>query len=399
MNWIVTELFYPDEVSTALIMTEIAEEIAKSGDTSVICGPVGYEKSYKTQHGYLNNKIKINRVSIATLNKNKLLSRVLRLLLLSIKMSYKVLISVKKDDHVIIVTNPAFLILAVSLIKKFKKFKLSILVHDVFPENLVPGNILSDKSWKYRMLKSVYNSAYRNADNLIVLGNDMKELMIRKLQVRVPKITVITNWADEDIFPLVNFNKSEYLGIDVSGKVVICFAGNLGRLQGLPEFLTAFKKADNENIILVLIGDGALKNEIEIFIEKEKLKNVILLGAKSRAEQNLFLNACDIGLITLKNGMKGLGVPSKTYNIMASGKALLYIGDKNSEVDEYINKYACGWSFCNNEQRELIIFLRSLKLDMKRVLTIKGENAHKAASDFFLKKSVLYKFRNIEPIF
>jgi glycosyltransferase involved in cell wall biosynthesis len=395
MNWIVTELFYPDEISTALIMTEIAEEIAKSGEVSVICGPVGYEKSYTAQQKALSNNIKISRVTIAALNKNKLLSRILRLLFLSVKMSYRVLISVKKNDHVIIVTNPAFLILVVSFIKKFRKFKLSILVHDVFPENLVPANILSDKSLKYKMLKGIYDNAYRKADKLIVLGNDMKALMIKKLVHKIPSIDVVTNWADEDIYPLESFNKSAYLGIDVSAKVVIGFAGNIGRLQALPEFLDAFKSAGNENIVLVLVGDGALKNEVTNFIEKAELKNVVLPGSKPRAEQNLFLNACDIGLITLKKGMRGLGVPSKTYNIMAAGKPLLYIGDKNSEVDEYIKEYACGWSFYCDERTELINFLSALRPDNKDMLNIKGQNANKTVSRFFKKKDVLHKFKNL----
>jgi glycosyltransferase involved in cell wall biosynthesis len=395
MNWIVTELFYPDEISTALIMTEIAEEIAKSGEVSVICGPVGYEKSYTAQQKALSNNIKISRVTIAALNKNKLLSRILRLLFLSVKMSYRVLISVKKNDHVIIVTNPAFLILVVSFIKKFRKFKLSILVHDVFPENLVPANILSDKSLKYKMLKGIYDNAYRKADKLIVLGNDMKALMIKKLVHKIPSIDVVTNWADEDIYPLESFNKSAYLGIDVSAKVVIGFAGNIGRLQALPEFLDAFKSAGNENIVLVLVGDGALKNEVTNFIEKAELKNVVLPGSKPRAEQNLFLNACDIGLITLKKGMRGLGVPSKTYNIMAAGKPLLYIGDKNSEVDEYIKEYACGWSFYCDERTELINFLSALRPDNKDMLNIKGQNANKTVCRFFKKKDVLHKFKNL----
>ena len=395
MIWIVTELFFPDEVSTGFIMTEIAEEIAKSGEVNVICGPSGYEKTYKTQPKALNSNITITRVHIAALNKNKLASRMLRLLLLSFKMSYRVIRTVKKDDHVVLVTNPAFLILLLSIIKLFKSFKLTILIHDVFPENLVPSDILKNNSWKYKVLKFIFDSAYRKADNLIVIGKDMKDLMINKLKYRIPIIEVITNWASPDVYPLERFNKSEYLGMDIAGKVVIGFAGNLGRLQGIPEFLKAFKDASNNNIILVFTGDGALKNQIETIIKFEKIKNVILLGPRPRIEQNLFLNACDIGLITLKAGMKGLGVPSKTYNLMTAGKALLYIGDKQSEVDAYIKNYSCGWSFCNNERIELIEFLSNLSFEMMPEISKAGKNGYKAAVEFYGKEKVLNKFQNI----
>ncbi|MNT15736.1 Glycosyl transferases group 1 [compost metagenome] len=64
----------------------------------------------------------------------------------------------------------------------------------------------------------------------------------------------------------MNFDKSDYLNKDVDDKIVIGFAGNLGRVQGIIEFVTIFKKAENPNLILTIIGDGALKNEISDLI-------------------------------------------------------------------------------------------------------------------------------------
>src|SRR5688572_28801765 len=213
MKWIVTELFHPDEVSTALIMTEIAEELAKTEEVNIICGPSGYEKTYRTQEKMLNQRIKTHRVNILSLNKNKLTSRVFRLLVLSIKMTYQVVSKVRKNDEVLLVTNPAFLILALSVVKRFKGFRLAILIHDIFPENLVPGKMINTNSWKYKLLKRIYDSAYRKADQLIVLGNDMEQFMVDKLKGRAPKMRVITNWSDEDIYPFEQFNISEYIGM------------------------------------------------------------------------------------------------------------------------------------------------------------------------------------------
>ena len=41
--------------------------------------------------------------------------------------------------------------------------------------------------------------------------------------------------------------------------------------------------------------------------------------------------------------MYGLGVPSKSYNIMASGKPMLFIGDRQSEIALCIEEYSLGW--------------------------------------------------------
>lgn len=391
MVWIISELFYPDEVSTAQILTDVAKKIAKDEKVAVLAGPIGYEKSYHTNNIELDDNIKIHRVSLPGFDKNNLIERVLKLLLLTIKMSFFILFNVKKGDRVIQVTNPIFLVLITSLIKRLKGFKLEILVHDVYPENLVPAGLVKKNSLKFKVISKFFNDSFKQADRLIVLGEDMKQLMSSKTNNKVKRIDIIPNWADEDIQPIANFDRSDYLNKDLRDKIVIGFAGNLGRVQGIVEFVTILKKSKNPNLILTIIGDGALKNEISDLILKEKITNVYLLGSRPRNEQLKFLNSCDIGLITLKKGMKGLGVPSKTYNLMASGKPILYIGDVDSEIDNYIKKYNCGWSFEWNEE-ELIVFLNKLTVDDKVELVNKGLNSFNICKDLFLKDIVLNKF-------
>lgn len=388
MNWIISELFHPDEVSTAQIMTDIAMHKVIDEQVSVICGPNGYENSYTSQKK-LDERIKIYRIELPKLNKNKLFQRVFRLLLLSIKMSWVILVKIKKSDSVFLTTNPTFLIISASIIKKIKCFNLEILVHDVFPENLVPAGLIKKDSFKFRLLGKIYNSSYRKADRIIVLGEDMKELIKHKIEPKTVRIDVIPNWYDDDICPMHGFNISEYLGIDVKDKVIIGFAGNLGRVQGILEFVDLVRRSENKNIALVIIGDGALKSALTDKIEN--LQNVYYLGPKGRREQNSFLNACQIGLVTLINGMKGLGVPSKTYNLMAAEKPLLYIGDQYSEIDNYVRNFDCGWSFAWENEVEILSFLKNLSLEALPVIFEKGLNS-RIASENFKKVIVLNLF-------
>ncbi len=394
VNWILTELFFPDEVSTALIMTEIAKKKLDYGDVSIICGPAGYEKTYSNQNLSLDERIRIHRVNIPNLDKNKLLSRILRLSILSFKMFFLSFTKIKKGDNVLLVTNPAFLIILVALIKQVKNFNLTILVHDVYPENLVPAGITTYDSAKYKVLNSLYNFSYRRANKLIVLGEDMRELLQKKISgngVVFPSIEVITNWANPDIKP-VEINKSEYYSLNLENKVVLGFCGNLGRLQGIIEFVLLFAKADNPNLSLILVGDGALKNDLAVMINEKKLDNIHLVGSRSRKEEINFLNACDIGLITLKEGMKGLGVPSKTYNLMAVGKPIFYVGDRESEIDRYIDTFDCGWSFDWSRAHDVVDYLRSISAESLPVINEKGKHSLNALKENFTKEKILSKF-------
>ena len=120
------------------------------------------------------------------------------------------------------------------------------------------------------------------------------------------------------------------------------------------------------------------------------------MGSKPRSEQNEFLNACDIGLITLSSGMKGIGVPSKTYNIMAAGKPILYIGDKDSEVDCYINKYRNGWSYDWSDSESLITLLRELKFENRKEIAETGSQSLERLRNDFSKESVLNLFDELK---
>jgi glycosyltransferase involved in cell wall biosynthesis len=380
LNWIISELFFPDEVSTAKILTEIALKKIESGQLNVICGPIGYEESYQIQDKILDKRIKLYRISLPTLNKNKIFQRILKLALLTIKMSWSILVRVKKDDNVLISTNPTFLIFTTAVIKKIRRFNLEILVHDVFPENIVAVGIFNKNSLKYKFINKLFNWSYKSADRIIVLGEDMKALLSKKTSPKAIRIDVIPNWSDSEIYPINDFNMSEYLGIDVGGKIVLGFAGNLGRVQGLLEFIDLYISSENPNVVMIIIGDGALKLAIEDKIKN--LSNVFYLGPKGRHEQNCFLNACHIGLVTLNGGMKGLGVPSKTYNLMAAARPLLYIGDKNSEIDNYVRIFECGWSYSWENQNEIISFLKSLSLEVLPQILEKGSKSEMASVNF-----------------
>lgn len=266
--------------------------------------------------------------------------------------------------------------MTIPFLKKIKAFKLELLVHDVFPENLVPIGLLKKDSYLYNLLLIVFNYCYGMVDRIIVIGQDMRDLIIEKTGQNKIKIDTITNWHDDDICRIQDFDIKKYVDVDYGEKVVLSFAGNLGRVQGIIEFIELFKIAENNNLILIIIGDGAMRDLILKKINYENLSNIYYLGSKPRNEQNLFLNACNIGVVTLAKGMKGLGVPSKAYNIMAAGKPLLYIGDKQSEVDNYICNNDCGWSYSWEEDLKIINFIRELSLDRLSEINQKGERSY-----------------------
>lgn len=392
--WIVSQLFYPNETSTAFVMTKIAEQILDIGEVNVICGSASYQSEALSNASQIDERIHINRVKSPSWNKNNLFLRFVSFIILTIGLSWKILFKVKKEDTLILVTNPPTLIILVAFIKKIKGFRMFIILQDIFPENLAVTGIINRNSYGYKVLLKLFNSCYNEADHLIACGSDMKDIFSSKVKSSMP-ISVITNWADhEDVYPQ-SIDKNKYFDSDFSNKIVIEFAGNIGRVQGLERFMEMFLRVNHPLLAFVIIGDGAFKEKLLEMTTGHDMKSIKFIDSKPRSEQNNFLNACDIGLVTLSEGMYGLGVPSKVYNIFAAGKPVLYIGDYNSEVFRYVNEYKVGWAFTWNEVDKIERFLK--ELDVSDIQEIKGMGNHvrSVVENKFTKESILTQYTQV----
>ncbi len=385
---IVTEYFYPNNNSTAYIMTDIVEAISKVKDIKVICNAQLQEKD---ELQFLKNKI--IRLKESILSKDRLFSRVLRLIILTSKLSSHTFIAIKKNDHLFALTEPAFLVIALAMFKKIKKFEYTLLVHDVFPENLLAAGLTQNNSFLYKISKKIFDWAYGQADHLIVIGRDMEEVIGSKTNNNVP-LSLITNWCDiEAVKPSLKKENVIIQQLKIEDKIVFSFVGNFGRVQGIQNLLDAASLVKDENFVLLFIGDGAMRSIIEEYIDEHPNGNVMYGGSFPASEQNIFLNACDVSLISLDSSMYGLGVPSKSYYNMAAGKPLLLIGDERSEIGRVIKEHEIGWVVFSSDAQKLAEQFEEICQD--DFLDIKGQKSRAVAKQFYSKQVVLNKYQEL----
>ena len=91
------------------------------------------------------------------------------------------------------------------------------------------------------------------------------------------------------------------------------------------------------------MGDGAYATQLDDALKKLNDPNVQYIGSVKQSEKSNGLNAGDIAIVTLAEGMLGLGVPSKAYFSMAANKPILAIMNEQSEVACMIKQYNIGW--------------------------------------------------------
>ncbi|WP_321281290.1 glycosyltransferase family 4 protein [Marinifilum fragile] len=390
--WVVSELFYPETTSTGYIMTEIAKELSSNCNVNVIAGPVSYDRIVAGTKALLgkNGEINIYRITGKGYDKNGLLNRLIGQLRISLGLMRLMLKHISSGSKVLIVTNPILLLYILSFFSQFKKWQVLLLVHDIFPDNLVPAGIIKKRSVIFNLLNTIFKRAYLKVNEFIVLGRDMSNYLQRKYPK--VKVSIIENWAEIDLIPNPFINNNSYTE---ESKLSFLFAGNIGRLQGLSLLLECIKSVSKDDFNFNFIGEGAMKESLQSYCKVNQLRNVIFHGARPREEQNDFLNQCHIGVVSLAPGMYGMGVPSKFYNLLASGKAIFYIGDEDTELKYVIDQYENGWFAKAGDPCSINSVLHEIINSPKEDILKRGKSSRRLAEDIYSKDLILYKFTKL----
>lgn len=382
-----TEFYHPVQDTTGYYLTKIIHTAARCLDM-----PVSVCCAVPSSNGELlvSENFAVKRVRTGTYDKNKLVQRIAKYILITVKFAVYAAANVRRHDIVFAVTNPACLMLFLALLRKIRSFEYVLLVYDVHPENLVPAGLARRGSLLYRVAVRCFNWAYRTADELIVIGRDMEEV-VRKKVGNGCRITQIPNWANvETIQPGPKTDNELIREHHLQDKTVFLFAGNLGRVQGIGNLLHAIAGVKSESAAFLFVGDGVFRPAIEKFIQQNPNKRVIHLGHLPLSAQQLFLNACDVALVTLDDAMYGLGVPSKAYFSMAAGKPLLLVAAPDSEIGLVIRENGVGWVVPPNQPERLAEKIDEIcRVDNLEAI---GRRARAAVERHFSEQAVLARY-------
>ncbi len=227
-----------------------------------------------------------------------------------------------------------------------KDVRLVYNLQDVFPDSLINAGMAKKGSFIWRIGRWVEDKTYEYSDEIITISNDFKVNLIEK-GVCAGKITVVQNWIDSEKMKPVSRDENklfERYGLDRS-KFYICYSGNIGHSQNIPLIVnTAIRLEERTaDILFIIFGDGAAREELELLIREKKLINICLLPFQPESEISSVYSLGDVGLIISKKGIGKSSVPSKTWSIMSVARPILASFDKESELSKIINEAKCGF--------------------------------------------------------
>jgi glycosyltransferase involved in cell wall biosynthesis len=393
--WILTEVYYPEEISTGYYLTSIAECLTTEWNVKVLTGqPRHMARGLRAPKRETRNRVEIHRLWGTVLDKNILVFRLVNMLTIGLSTFFASVRRFRRGDKVLVVTAPPSLPFTTTIAAMIRGTGLTLLVQDSYPEILVAVGAARADSRFVQAVHLLNRWVYKYAEKVIVMGRDMHELFTKKTAGLDLTVVTIPNWADlAAIRPTPRETNELLVKLGIADKFVLLYAGNIGHPTDVETIIEcAAGLRDRPDIHFLFIGNGSKKAWLAAQIESFGLENVTLLDYQPRSTQNVFLNACDVGLVALVNGMKGTAMPSRTYNLMAAGKPVLAIAEAGSELAMVIEEDNIGY---RTEPGDAAAFKRGVLtlLEDTELRTQMGQRAREAAVAKYSAETACERYR------
>lgn len=251
---------------------------------------------------------------------------------------------IKKVDVVVGTSPQIFSPIAAGIVSFFKRTPWVFELRDILSESLLATNLVRNK-FLLRLLKYFELFLYKRADAVIVVTNGFKNILINQ-GVQPKKVYVITNGVDLKKFKPIPKNRSLMESLDIENSFIAGYIGTHGLAHGLDSILYAAEliqnKYKNNNIKIILLGDGANKESLITLSNQLNLKNVLFLDLVPRHKIHLYWSILDVSIIHLKKtNIFDTYIPSKIFEAMGMGIPLLHCVSGESADIVKLNNLGC----------------------------------------------------------
>jgi glycosyltransferase involved in cell wall biosynthesis len=268
-------------------------------------------------------------------------------------------------------------------------------IRDIWPDSITAVGALKEGR-VIRALEGLERALYDAADHIVAVGEGYRQNMIRK-GVAPAKIDVVTNGVDADLFTPRPADAAlrARLGLKPDA-FVVAFAGTIGMASGLEVTLGAarrLKQQGRDDVVFLLIGDGAVRADLEAQARAQGLDNVIFTGLVPRPELPDYLASSDACLVHFrKQELFSTILPSKFFEDAAMEKPILlgFEGDALAMLLEA----DCGLAFEPGNDAELAEAVVKLAGDRSECARL-GANGRRYVLEHFERRTLAHDYLEI----
>jgi colanic acid biosynthesis glycosyl transferase WcaI len=344
---LVNQCFYPDVVSSAQHLTDLALELTKSGhQVTVLAGRRGYDDvNLRFVGKELWNGISIIRIPSTGLGKDSRFTRAVDFGTFTICCLARMLI-LPRFDAVVALTSPPLISFLAALFAYLKRERFYYWIMDLNPDEAIAAGWLRKSSLTAKIFEALLTFSTTRARKLIVLDRFMKERLLAK-GVAAEKMVIVPPWShDQHAFHSPEGASAFRAAHGLTDKFVVMYAGNHSPCHPLDTLLqAALQLEQHSDIRFVFIGGGSEFRKAKAFVEQRALTNVDFLPYQPLTGLAAALSAADLHVAVMGNSFAGIVHSCKIYNILSVGSPFLYIGPEESHIADIIKSAGKGGAY------------------------------------------------------
>ncbi|MBF9254111.1 glycosyltransferase family 4 protein [Pontibacter sp. 172403-2] len=322
-------------------------------------------------------------------NKQSFYKRIWSFLKYSLLSSYYAL--TLKADIVIASSGPLTVGIPGLIARYIRGRKLVFEVRDLWPSGAIEFGFIKNPLLK-KMCYWFEKQCYSAASYIVTLSPGMTQDIIKRVGVNVNKIDDVTNAANIQLFS----TPAPFPNSVVEPYQYAIHTGNIGMVNNaywLYNAAKALKDMGRSDIVILMIGEGQQREELEEKAKTEGVTNFICLGLMPKKDLIGYLQK---SLVSISSTRESLVLdtcsPNKFYESLAAGVPI--IQNTRGWIKEFMVEHEVGFTLDPNDPKELAETLIWMKDNPGQVQHM-GTNALNVATRFFDKDYLADKMLKI----
>jgi glycosyltransferase involved in cell wall biosynthesis len=232
---------------------------------------------------------------------------------------------VRKPDLVIATSPQFFCGWAGVWVSRLRRIPFILEVRDLWPESIVAVGAMRAGRW-LRLLEWLEKRMYAAATRIVTVGEGYRDQLADR-GVATEHIDIVPNGVDRGLFADRGGGPVLRDKFDLGDAFVCSYIGTIGMGSGLEVVLRAARLLRDEgrdDIVFMLVGDGAVREALERTVRQEGLKRIVFTGRQDKRVVPDFLSMTDACLVHLvRRDLFRTVLPSKIFEAAAMKKPII----------------------------------------------------------------------------
>jgi hypothetical protein len=317
----------PDFGAVGQYSVHFARARVRAGRSVALYGLSSTRDSAETEE-YPDGFLKIVRLKVRPYDKTVFWKRALWTLQTDIRLLLNARQDILKSREIVFTGSPPFLLHLLAPLNLVLRKRLTYRITDFFPECLMAE--YSEPPAPLRWLHRLTVFWRRRVTQFEVLGEDQRR-RLNDLGIDNERIHL-----RRDPSPVAISPRTQPLPVPTAleGRKILLYSGNFGVAHDYETFLAAYERHHREGtarVALWLNAAGTRANTLEHALTEKGLPFVRTQPVPLERLAGLLVTP-DAHLITLRDAFVGFVLPSKVYGCLESGKDVVFIGPRASDV-------------------------------------------------------------------